>query len=239
MASLLGPALDRAGLDAADGDDGEARLRRAALVRGLAVVARDPAVSAALVSRLDRFLGGDRAALEPNLHEAAVAVAARDGDEARFALLRRLAREEKDPALLRRYRMGVALFEAPGLVRQAVEVPFGDEVPLQDLAGFAGALLGNRAAAAPFWERLRERWGGFQARLGDAPLMLRRVVEGMGSFTTRKELEEARAFFAANEVPSARQAISQTLERLSQEVELWERVGPAVGAWLAAREERR
>ena len=239
VAALLGPALDRAGLDAADGDDGEARLRRAALVRGLAVVARDPAVSAALVSRLDRFLGGDRAALEPNLHEAAVAVAARDGDEARFALLRRLAREEKDPALLRRYRMGVALFEAPGLVRQAVEVPFGDEVPLQDLAGFAGVLLGNRAAAAPFWERLRERWGGFQARLGDAPLMLRRVVEGLGAFTTRKELEEARAFFAANEVPSARQAISQTLERLSQEVELWERVGPAVGAWLAAREARR
>ena len=239
VASLLGPALDRAGLDAADDDDGEARLRRAALVRGLAVVARDPAVSAALVSRLDRFLGGDRAALEPNLHEAAVAVAARDGDEARFALLRRLAREEKDPALLRRYRMGVALFEAPGLVRQAVEVPFGDEVPLQDLAGFAGVLLGNRAAAAPFWERLRERWGGFQARLGDAPLMLRRVVEGVGAFTTRKELEEARAFFAANEVPSARQAISQTLERLSQEVELWERVGPSVGAWLAAREVRR
>ncbi len=238
-ASLLGPALDRAGLDAADGDDGEARLRRAALVRGLAVVARDPAVSAALVSRLDRFLGGDRAALEPNLHEAAVAVAARDGDEARLALLRRLAREEKDPALKRRYRMGVALFEAPGLVRQAVEVPFGDEVPLQDLAGFAGVLLGNRAAAAPFWERLRERWAGFQARLGDAPLMLRRVVEGLGSFTTRKELEEARSFFAANQVPSARQAISQTLERLSQDVELWERVGPAVGAWLAAREERR
>jgi hypothetical protein len=40
-------------------------------------------------------------------------------------------------------------------------------------------------------------------------------------------------------VPSARQAISQTLERLSQDVELWERIGPAVGAWLASREERR
>jgi puromycin-sensitive aminopeptidase len=238
-ASLLRPSLGRVGLDAAAGDDGEALLRRAALARGLAVVARDPEVSAALVARLDRFLGGERGALEPNLHEAAVAVAARDGDETRFAALRRLAREEKDPAMLRRYRMGVALFEAPALVRQSVEIPFGDEVPLQDLASFAGALLGNRAAATPFWERLRDRWGTFQARLGDAPLMLRRVVEGTGSFTTRRELEEARAFFAAHEVPSARQAISQTLERLSQDVELWERIGPAVGAWLAGREERR
>ena len=238
-AALLRPALDQAGLDAAAGDDGEARLRRAALVRGLAVVSRDPEVSSALVARLDRFLAGDRGALEPNLHESAVAVAARDGDEARFAAFRRLAREEKDPALLRRYRMGVALFEAPDLVRQSVEVPFGDEVPLQDLASFAGALLGNRAAASPFWERLREGWGAFQARLSDAPLMLRRVVEGLGSLTTRRELEEVRAFFATHQVPSARQAISQTLERLSQDVELWERIGPAVGAWLARSGERR
>ncbi len=238
-AGLLRPALDRMGLEAASAEDGEARLGRAALVRGVALVGRDPAVSADLVRRLDRFLAGDRAALEPNLHDAAVAVAARDGDAARFAGFRRLAREEKDPALLRRYRMGVALFEAPELARQAGEIPFGDEVPLQDLSTFAAALLGNRAASGPFWALLRERWPSFQSRLADAPLMLRRVVEGIGSFTTREGLEEARAFFAAHDVPAARQAISQTLERLAQDVELWERIGPAVGAWLVAREGQR
>ena len=238
-AALLRPSLERAGMDAASGEDGELRLRRAALVRGVAVVARDPAASAQLVARLDRFLAGERGALESNLHDAAVAVAARDGDERRFAELRRLAREEKDPALLRRYRLGLALFEDPALVRQAVEIPFGDEVPLQDLAAFAGALLGNRAARSLFWDGLRARWESFQGRLADAPLMLRRVIEGVGSFTTREELGQARAFFAAHEVPAARQAISQTLERLAQDVDLWERIGPSIGAWLLAREEGR
>jgi puromycin-sensitive aminopeptidase len=238
-ASLLRPALDRAGLDPVAGEDGEARLRRAALVRGVAVVGRDREVSGRLVERLDRFLGGDRGALEPNLHDAAVTVAARGGDAARFARFRRLAREEKDPALLRRYRMGVALFEEPALAREAAEIPFGDEVPLQDLASFAGGLLGNHAAAAPFWERLRGRWDAFQARLSDAPLLLRRVIEGMGAFTTRAALDEARAFFDGREIPAARQAISQTLERLGQDVDLWERIGPDVRAWLAARGERR
>ena len=66
-----------------------------------------------LATRLDRFLAGDRDALEANLHDAAVAVAARDGDEARFAQFRRLAREEKDPALLRRYRMGDGALRGP------------------------------------------------------------------------------------------------------------------------------
>jgi puromycin-sensitive aminopeptidase len=238
-ASLLRPALERMGLAPAPDEDGEARLRRAALVRGVAVVGRDREVSGRLVERLDRFLDGDRGALEPNLHDAAVAVAARGGDAARFARFRKLGREEKDPALLRRYRMGVALFEDPALAREAAEIPFGDEVPLQDLAAFAGALLGNRAAAAPFWERLRTRWDAFQGRLADAPLLLRRVIEGMGAFTTRSALDEARAFFDGREVPAARQAIAQTLERLGQDVDLWERIGPAVGAWLAAREEGR
>jgi puromycin-sensitive aminopeptidase len=237
--SLLRPVLDRVGLDATPGDDGEARLRRAALVRGVAMVARDAATSAALVSRLDRFLAGDREALEPNLHEVAVAVSARDGDGSRLEQLRRLAREEKDPALQKRYRMGMALVGAPDLARRAAEIPFGDEVPLQDLALFAGALLANRSAAEPFWRLLRDRWAPFQARLADAPLMLRRVVEGIGSLTTRRQLEEARAFFASHDVPAARQGIAQTLERLGQDVALWERISPDVETWLAARRSSR
>jgi puromycin-sensitive aminopeptidase len=239
VARLLRPALERVGLQGAPGEDGETRLRRAALVKGLARVGQDAATSAWLVDRLDRFLAGERDALEPDLHESAVGVAARDGDGARFSRFRTLAREEKDPALLRRYRMALALFEAPEPVRQAAEIPFGDEVPLQDLAGFAGTLLGNRAAAGTFWGMLRERWAPFQARLADAPLMVRRVIEGLGSFTTREELTQARAFFADHDVPAARQGISQTLERLGQDVELWERIGGPVGAWLAAREEGR
>jgi puromycin-sensitive aminopeptidase len=135
--------------------------------------------------------------------------------------------------------MGVALFESPDLALLAAEIPFGDEVPLQDLAIFSGALLGNRAAAGAFWGLLRERWPPFQARLADAPLMLRRVVEGIGSLTTRQQLEEARAFFGAHDVPAARQGIAQTLERLGQDVALWERISPTVGAWLAARKESR
>ena len=238
-ASLLRAALEGAGLHARAGDDGDARLRRAALARGMAIVARDPSTSSALVDRLDLFLAGEREALEPNLHDVAVAAAARDGTEGHFEQFRRLSREEKDPALQKRYRMGVALFESPELARRAAEIPFGDEVPLQDLAVFAGALLGNRVAAGPFWGLLRERWDVLREKLGDAPLMLRRVVEGIGALTTRQQLEEARAFFAAHDVPAARQGIAQTLERLEQDVALWERISPAVGGWLAARKGRR
>ena len=44
-----------------------------------------------------------------------------------------------------------------------IELAFGDEVPLQDVASFVGALLAN-APRAPFWARLRADWDRLHAR---------------------------------------------------------------------------
>ncbi len=98
-----------------------------------------------------------------------------------------------------------------------------------------GALLANRTAREGFWGALRQRWDAVQQRVGGAPMLLRRVVEAVGQLPERRHLEEATAFFAAHPVPAARQAIAQTLERMRQDVALWERLGPAVARWLAAR----
>src|SRR5512138_2618407 len=77
---LFRPRLETTGWDAPAGEPDAVRLRRAAAVRALGLVARDPAVAAEARARLDRWLAADRAALEPNLHDAAVALAARGGD---------------------------------------------------------------------------------------------------------------------------------------------------------------
>ncbi len=66
-------------------------------------------------------------------------------------------------------------------------------------------------------------------------MLLRRVVEAVGQLPERRHLEEAREFFAAHPLPAARQAIAQTLERMRQDVALWERALPSVAAWLARR----
>ncbi|GEJ57029.1 M1 family metallopeptidase [Anaeromyxobacter diazotrophicus] len=235
VANLVGPAFARAGWDPAPGEPDALRMRRAALLRALALVAREPAAVAEGARRLDRFLGGDAAALEPNLHDAAVAMAARAGDERRFEALRARFKVEPDPALKRRYLTGLALFEDPALAARAEALAFGDEIPLQDAASYMGALLANRTAREGFWGALRQRWDAVQQRVGGAPMLLRRVVEAVGQLPERRHLEEATAFFAAHPVPAARQAIAQTLERMRQDVALWERLGPAVARWLAAR----
>jgi len=232
VSGLIGPQLAATGWDAATAEPDVQRLRRAAAVRALGLVARDPAVVAEATARLDRWIAGDRAALEPNLHDAAVTLVARGGDAARFDAFQALFKAETDPTFRRRWLLALASFEAPDLAARGIALAFGDLVPLQDTSSFVAALLGNRTAREPFWARLRQDWDAVHARLRAAPMLLRRVVEAMGSLVTRRHLEEVEAFLAAHPLEEARQATAQTLERLRQDVELRERTQRPLGAWL-------
>ncbi|HET6412233.1 MAG TPA: M1 family aminopeptidase [Anaeromyxobacter sp.] len=233
VGGLFGPQLEATGWDAGPAEADAVRLRRAAAVRALGLLARDPGVLAQATARLDRWLSGDRAALEPNLHDAAVTMIARAGGRERFDSFRKLFRTEADPAFRRRYLLALAAFEDPALSAEGIEFLYAEEaVPLQDTAFYLGALLGNRAARDPAWERLRAAWETIQGRIKGAPMLTRRVVESLSLLVTRHHLEEAEAFLAAHPLDEARQATAQTLERLRQDVALRERTGAALGRSL-------
>jgi puromycin-sensitive aminopeptidase len=235
VAALLGPRMQEAGWDPREGESGDDKLRRAALVSALGLVARDPAVVAEGTRRLERLLAGEATALAPDLHPAAVTMAARAGDGSRFERLRAAAGKETDPAYKRRYLMALAAFEDPALVARATEMTLDPEVPLQELSFFVGTLLANPAAREATWALVRGRWDDMRAKATGAPAILRRVVEAIGVLPERRHLEEARVFLVAHPVESARQAIAQTLERMAQDVALRERLRPAIRTWLQAR----
>jgi puromycin-sensitive aminopeptidase len=235
VATLFGATLAGLGWEASPGEPDPVRLRRAAAVRALGRVARGAGVAREAAQRVERLARGDRTALEPNLLDTAVSLAARDGDGARFDRFKALFAAETEPAMKRRWLFGLASFEDPALAGRGVDLAMAGEVPLQEVAGFAAALLANRAARGPFWARLRKGWPEYRARLSGAPMLVRRVVEALASLVERRELEEAEAFLAAHPMEEARQAVAQTLERLREDVALRERSRDVIGRWLAAR----
>jgi puromycin-sensitive aminopeptidase len=235
VARLLGPQMPEVGWDPSAAEPGDRRLRRAALVTALGLVAREPAVVGEGTRRLERFLGGEASVLAPDLHSSAVTMAARAGDAARFEKLRAAAAAEKDPAYKRRYLMSLAAFEDPALAARATGLVLDTEVPLQELSFFLATLLVNPTAQEPAWALLRDRWDAVLAKASGAPAILRRIVEAFGLLPERRHLEEARRFLEAHPVESARQAIAQTLERMAQDVALRERLRPAIAIWLQAR----
>jgi puromycin-sensitive aminopeptidase len=234
LAKLLGGQLAEVGWDAKSDESDESRLRRAALLRGVGGVGRDPQVIAEGKLRLDRFLAGDASALENNLQDIAVGMAARAGDAKRFDQLLQKFQAEKDPAFRRRYLMALTAFEEPQLVERAQALALTETVPMQDFAGFIGGLLGNRVGRDGMWKTLQQKWDAVLERAGGAPMLFRRVVESMGALPERRHLTEVEAFLAAHPHDATKMAAAQTLERLRQDVELRERTLAPLGAWLRA-----
>jgi puromycin-sensitive aminopeptidase len=229
---LLGPSLEKLGWEPKADETDRVKLRRAALVRAVGVLARSGAALSEARPRVMKAVAGDKTALEPNLLDSTVYMAARTGDTALFDTILEKMKTEPDPATQRRYLSALAAFENPVLAQRGQDLFFTDAVKMQDVTIYMGALLGNRTGRDAWWGVIQKRWKDVLARTGGAPMLLRRVVEALGSLRNRQQLEEAKALLQAHPVTEAQQGMAQTLERLSQDVALSERAGPEVVAWL-------
>ncbi len=228
---LFAPAGGELGWDARESEDDERRLRRAAVLRALALVARDPQAVEEAQERFRRLVAPQPQPLDPNLLDVLVAAAARTADRPRFVELRRRAEAELDPAAKRRFLHALAMVERPELVPDAVQLSLSEVVRMQDFPSYMGTLLGNRATREPAWALVQQRWPDVR-RKADSPMLLRRLVEALGALPERRHLKEVEAFLAAHPIEGARQAIAQTLERLRMDVALRERLVAQVGAFL-------
>jgi puromycin-sensitive aminopeptidase len=219
------------GWDPRPGEEDDRRLRRAAVLRALTLVARDPAAVADATERYQRAVRKLPHAVDPNLLDIVVAAAARQADEKRFHELKELAAHELDPAAKRRYLHALAMVEDPRLVPRAVDLALDAFVQMQDFASYLGTLLANRAARDAAWQLIKTKWDEVR-RKGDSPMILRRLVEALGNLPERRHLEEMEKFLAQHELPAARQAVAQTLERMRADVALRERLQPDLSACL-------
>jgi puromycin-sensitive aminopeptidase len=233
VGSLLAPQLAAVGWDSAPGESDAVRLRRAAVIRGLALVARQPAAVAEASRRLAQSWSG-QGAIDPNLLDAVHVAAARGGDERLFEALKGRVTSDPDPAAKRRYLVSLASVEAPELLPRAVQLLLQDTVPMQDVTIYLAALLGNREAQADAWRLVRERWPELH-RKSAAPMLTRRVVESLGELVhVRAEVE---AFFDAHaeSLRAAPAAVRQTRERMRLDEDVQRRARAALSAWLAGR----
>jgi puromycin-sensitive aminopeptidase len=231
---LFGARAARIGWDTSPGEPDETRLRRAALLRAVVLLARDPGAVAEAEKRLPPAGGAAGAPVDPNLLDVVVTAAARGADLSRLEELRRRAREETDPAAKRRYLHALARVESPPVAARAVELALEADVPMQDFTSYLGVLMANPATREAAWKVVQTRFPEVRAKAA-SPMLQRRLVEGLAALPERRHLEEIKAFLAAHPIEGAKQATAQTLERLTMDVALRERLVPAITAWLKAR----
>ena len=182
--------------------------------------------------RLDAYLR-DRGALDPNLADPVVGLAARVGDQALYDGYRGLVAEARTPQERRRFLLGLAAFRTPETIRRTLAATLSPDIPTQDVAFIFMRLLGNPAGRSHAWKFLTRRWSALRRRI--PPLMISRLVEALPALREPRAAREVRAFFAAHPVPEASRALKQTLEVFRLNAELRRRTAPGLARWLAER----
>jgi puromycin-sensitive aminopeptidase len=230
IAERFGPALRALGLAARRGEGPDATRRRAALVGIVGDVAEEPSVLDGVARRCPAYLR-DRAAVDPDLADLVVGLAARRGDARLFERLRREAGRAATPQERRRFLLALGAFSKPALVERALDLSLRDEVPTQDVALLLARLLGNPAARAATWAFAKRRWPALRRRL--PPMLVTRVVDALPALQTPALRREVAAFFRRHPVPTAERAVRQALERFDRNAELRRREAPAMRRWFA------
>jgi len=227
----FGPALRKLGWKAAAGEPDLLRLRRAALLRMVGGIGEDPATLREARAWLERYLR-NRSALEPNLADPVVGLAARGGDLALYGRYRGVIDEARTPQERRRFLLHLASFRAPAAVRRTLAGALTPAIPTQDVAFVFMRMFGNPAAGEPAWRFLTSRWKAVRERI--PPLMLARLVDATPALREPRLGREVGAFFRAHPLPEAARALRQALETFRLNAELRRRVTPGLRRWLAA-----
>ena len=170
------------------GEDDETRLRRAVLVRALALIARirtrPPRRRSASHRRSDRRTSirtcstwsSPRRRARRTWRASKTCARGRGGDRSggQATLSAPLARVED-----------------PGLTTRAVELSMSEDVPMQDFSSFVGVLLANRETREAAFAMINDRWQETRAK-ADSPMILRRLVESLATLPERRHLEAVR-----------------------------------------------
>jgi puromycin-sensitive aminopeptidase len=232
IAARFRRGFDRLGWTADPAEDDDVRLRRAALLRVVGGVAEAPDVMQEASRQLERYLV-DRAALEPNLADPVVHLAARFGSLGRYHRYREVVAEARTPQERRRFLLALASFRNPDAIRETLAATLGPDVPTQDVAFILMRLLANPAGQREAWAFLKRKWTALRKRM--PPLMCARLVEATPALREPRYAREVRAFFKAHPMPEAARALRQALEVFRLNAELRARATPGLERWLAAR----
>jgi puromycin-sensitive aminopeptidase len=206
----FGAPLASLGWDAGRDEDDATRMRRAALLGIVGGIAAEPELLGEAARRCERYLT-DRRAIDANLADPVVNLAARTGSAQLHRRLVRATAKAGTPQEQRRFLLALGSFRDPRQVRRSLELCLGSAVATQDLTFLLARLLANPAARERSWAFLCQRWTRLERRMPS--LLASRLVESTWHLLTPAYRREVAAFFREHPVPSGERALRQALER--------------------------
>lgn len=217
----------------AEGDSPDRRELRATLFEMLGG-AKDPAVLAEARGIADRIYGagGERdRRLDPSFQNAAIAIAATNGDAELYEKILKASQTLSDPEQQTQALFTLASFENPALVKRTLDYTVSGQVRNQDSWILLSILLQRPETRTQAWDYIRENWEKVHAQFTTNSGV--RVVAATGSFCTEKQHDEVASFFASHHVDASERTLQQSLDRIQSCVELKTSQEGVLRSWIS------
>ena len=172
--------------------------------------------------------------VDTTLADAALLVAARNGDAALFDQLQKLSTSASNPQLRSNALRALALFRDPSLEKRALEYAVSGQVRNQDAAGLLSMEVRGRDTQDVAWQFIQENWDKVQAQLttfGGAY-----IVGGTGGFCIAYRIEQVSNFFSAHKVMAADRTLARAKDQISDCIDLRAAQEPNLKAWLSKQQ---
>jgi aminopeptidase N len=224
------PILDRLGPPKAS--EGNTTRVRAELVRIVGSYGDSAPVVSMARQTADRYLA-DPASVDPTFAQAALAVAARNGDEEFFHRLESVYETSDNPQLKNEALRLLADFRSPDLVKRALDYAMSSKVRNQD-AGLQFAIpLADQATRDVAWEYMKANWSKVHAQLTTS--LGAYLVAYTGYFCSPAARDDVQQFFATHEVAAADVSLRHALQQINGCIDFRAQQGRNLEHWLDAQ----
>jgi aminopeptidase N len=227
---LVGPALDRLGWDARDGETDLTRKHRGDLIAAQGNLGHEEETIGKARHVAAAVLDGEE--FDPEVCTAALAVYSRHGGADEYEALWKAYQTRTAPTEKVRFLRSVAAVEVEELALSTMDKVVDGDIRTQDGFWVFARLLGGDAGPA-VWRNARERWDDLLAVMPG--MTRRRVVEGVPALSQPEVAADVKAFFAEHPIAEASRYLTQNLELLDTNVLLRERETPVVTKYFATR----
>jgi puromycin-sensitive aminopeptidase len=230
IAANFRPAWKRIGAEPARKEPELAHLRRAELLRLLALLGEAPDIVAQTERTLERYLKAPET-LEANLVSPVLIVGARTGGARRHGHYVQASEHAPTPQERLRFRMALAEFRDEACIDRTLQLMRGPTIPTQDIPSLLARMFDNPSARESTWAFLQRRWKEIERRV--PPMLASRLIDATPALANTIPGREIVAFFKRHPLPTAERALRQARERIALDAALRKRAAPLLSEWLS------
>ncbi len=192
--------------------------------------AKDPAVVAEARTLAEQYIA-DQNSVDPSLAQAALEIAASNGDAALYDKVLALSASTNNPEVQTGMLFLSADFTDPVLVTRTLDSVAAGKIRNQDSWILLATLLRNRDTQQQAWTYIQEHWDAIHAQFTTSSG--NRVVGAAGSFCSPEKHDEVLAFFNTHKVAASERELKIAGDNINSCVQLRQAQEGNLKTWLA------